>query len=1191
MSTFDIITSPIDPELSVIEASAGTGKTYALSHLVPRLLLEGKADSISEILLVTFTNDAARELAKRTREVIERLASEPGPDESSTHRHVALLRDKIQTPGHHRTISKALLEIDRLNVSTIHSFCLSVLQTEGTLCGFPVIPELVSSTDDLLEDAIHDLWKRKVSDNPVASALAVSQGWKVDEDLRIFRNKLSLHSAKPEPKPADFGVIMTELEALPGRFTGQQWQQLRSHLTGLSWKTGFTASDADEMLNCLETAHQVTDPGFLKSLSLLSKSIGFVPKKSNADKAVWAAVDQSPHVQLARQAAEQIRLARWSFRVSALSAIHGKIQQALRKNRQIAYDGLIEAVSNALSGEHREKLVERLRSRYRIGLIDESQDTDPKQFDIFEKIFLGSDFHSLVLVGDPKQAIYGFRGADLNTYLNARQHSPRVFDLSETFRAPQPLVTAVNSLFRRPFSFLNTDLEFKDASSGLAHDRTLLLGETETPEDRARVEFWVAADPRPYSNAQNRNKAIAGETATEILRLLETARISDPSKGDPNKVRPGDCAVLVSTGKQAEAIESALKERGIPAVRAAGDDVMASDEAADLLSILKALEDPRRKALRFTALATRLLGRTDAKLRNLAEDDEAELERFREWSDHFSKNGPAPVLALIDRQEGISSRLAKGDDGDRRITNLRQLCDLLQGAFAEHGNHVSKLLRWFGATVTAAKDRSDLEERQIQLESDAEAVQIVTMHKAKGLEYPLVFCPFLWDLKEPKGQEKLSRRNEQTALVDLDLSADPRLKAAIQRAALEERLRLAYVAITRAQIKVWIHAGKCSGSTKVSALDWILRTDFCTGQRIPDAASFEGWTPNDHTDGINAIKAASGITDLIALRPPPSPAYGRWQPNDANGFHGVQGLKARVAPAIPRPWRMTSFSSLTKEKDSHWSPKEEDQSNAAGSNPVTTDNYPPPNPFLKAPGSNVVGTALHDWIEQWDFQSFEDGDVHRHLGGYSFPKLKNPDPDAPTPPSLEDSVPEMLRQLADATLPGLDIPISKACPEPKSSEWHFHLPIKRSLSPATLAKVFADHPQAGFESYAEALARLSQDELDGFLHGFIDRLAFNPSTEQWGVVDWKTNKLGDQVAAYREEKLRGCAMESHYFLQTQLYLVALRRYLGSGTLISGAWLVFLRGVYKGSSHGILHIPYDEALINSLDALFAQPITA
>jgi exodeoxyribonuclease V beta subunit len=185
----------------------------------------------------------------------------------------------------------------------------------------------------------------------------------------------------------------------------------------------------------------------------------------------------------------------------------------------------------------------------------------------------------------------------------------------------------------------------------------------------------------------------------------------------------------------------------------------------------------------------------------------------------------------------------------------------------------------------------------------------------------------------------------------------------------------------------------------------------------------------------------------------------------------------------------------------------------------------------------------------------------------------------------------MLRQLVGSTLPGLDIPIGEACPEPKASEWHFHLPIKKGLSPATLAKVFADHPQAGFESYAQALARLSQDELDGFLHGFIDRLAFNPSTKHWGVVDWKTNKLGDQVAAYREERLRACAMESHYFLQTQLYIVALRRHLGKGALISGAWLVFLRGVASGSSHGVLHIPYDEALISSLDALFAQPITA
>jgi exodeoxyribonuclease V beta subunit len=1187
MPAFNIITSPIDPSLSVVEASAGTGKTYTLAHLVPRLLLEKKATSLSEILLVTFTNDAAKELAERTRRVIELLASEPAADEVVNHPHVAGLRHAFAQPNHRAIIARALGEIDRLSVSTIHSFCMNVLQTEGTLCGFPVIPELIASTDELLEESIHDLWQRRISSNPTASTLAVSLDWKIDDDLWFFRSKLSLHAARPEPIPPDFGVIMTELESLPPQFAGEQWQQLRTILAGLSWKKGFSASDAEKMLDALERAQRVADPGFFESLVSLSEITEYVPRKSDAEKSVWAFIDQSPLVLLARHAAEQISLARWSFRIGALSEIHREIQQSLRKSRRITYDGLIDAVATALRGDHRDQLIARLRSRYRIGLIDESQDTDSKQFGIFSAVFLDSTNHSLVLVGDPKQAIYGFRGADLNTYLDAKATTQQHFDLSRTFRAPQPLVTAVNALFSRPFSFLNTSLGFNIASSGLQHDLLLLDGEGNDP---ARIEFWVAQDGDPYSNKKSRNNRIAGETATEILRLLQGgASIRNTSKEEPKQVRPGDFAVLVSTGEQAAEIETALKDRGIAAVRAAGDDVMASEEAADLLAILIALEDPRRKALRFTALATRLMGRTDSQLRNLPDDDDAELEKFRTWSDLLARSGPASVLALMDREERISARLAQGDDGDRRITNLRQLGDLLQQAFSEHGNHVAKLLRWFGATVTDAKDRSELDERQIQLESDAEAVQIVTMHKSKGLEYPLVFCPFLWDFMDPRDHEKLSSRGQETKLVDLKLTPNPAINAAIRRSLLEERLRLVYVAITRAQVKVWIHAGKCGGSSSENALDWVLRTDFCTPTRIPDEANFPAWTPNDHGLGIEAIKNAAGITDLIKAIDPPAIVNGRWNPRPGEGVQAPAILHARTIPPIPSPWRMTSFSALTKEKNAQWSPKiEELPLQATMGNQVTPADLPPANPFLNAPGSNVVGTALHDWIEQWDFQPFEDADVHRHLSGYSFPKAKIQTGDTHPLPTLEDSVPAMLRELSAAILPGLDITIGQACPEPKASEWHFHLPIKGKLSPGQLAAVFAQHPQEGFLGYAEALGRLNQDELDGFLHGFIDRLALNPSNANWGVVDWKTNRLGDQVSDYRQDKLRSCAMESHYFLQTQLYLVALRRYLGSDKLISGAWLVFLRGVSRGSSHGILHIPYDDALIAAIDGLFAAP---
>lgn len=1201
MPPFKILNSPIDPGPTIIEASAGTGKTYTLSHLCARFLLDGTVSDPGEILLVTFTNDAAKELSERTRRVMELLADAPAPQEASKHPHIAALRGRF--PDHRRTMASALERIDRLSVSTIHSFCTSVLQTEGALCGFPVVPETVSSIDDLIEEAVQDQWKGLISSDPVASFLAVLLGWKLEDDIRFFGDKLSLHAAIPQPPVNGFVAELALLCALPGRFDATLFQGLRTILGQVtSWNQGKSLADALQILDGLTAIADFTDPGFHK---LLSELAGLPERVRNqgANQARRQAVSQDQAVLLAVQSLDQISRARWSFRIEALGAVHHSVERTLRRNRLIAYDGLIDAVAKALGQESpcREQLITRLRSRYQVALIDEAQDTDPKQYGIFRTVFLGTSNHRLVMVGDPKQAIYGFRGADLNTYLRARSEPGAVlYDLTETFRAPQPLVTSVNALFRRPFSFLNTGLVWADSTSGLDHDIRLIEGGRPDP---ARVEFWIDPNKEPYSTVDKRNALIAGQVASRIRSLMGRACIETTGGSAPESetVCAADFAILVSNGRQAVAMEEALRKLGIPAVRAAGDDVMASDEAADLLSILLALNDPRRKALRFTALSTRLMGRTDADLRRLADDggDETELEKFRSWGDILEKSGPAVAITRIDHDERVSARLASGHDGDRRITNLRQLADLLQEAFQEHGGNVPGLLRWFAAAVSAAEDRSDVEERQIRLESDSEAVQIVTMHKAKGLEYRLVFCPFLWDFREPFLQEKYSDPNGSLFLADLDLiGKDSPTALAIRRAALEERIRLAYVAVTRAQVKVWIHAGPCGGDAERTALDWILRTEFCETEAPPTPESFPLWSPDpaDHESGISALKESAGIVDdRILITTPPDPAAHHVPAVQTAAVPPLQ--EALPTPSVPSPWRLTSFSSLTREKNPHWSPVA-DEADAEEERPVglrdeegVDAHVPPANSFLLSPGSKLVGTVVHDWIETWDFGDLNETSLKHHLSGYSFPKPPEHEEGHPAVLTLEECLPGMLLELRDAVLPGLGIRVADACPEPSASEWQFHLPIAGKFGPARLAEIFAAHEQEGYGGYADALRRLNQDELEGYLHGFLDRIALKENGAGgriWGVVDWKTNRLGDTPASYRVERLRACAMHSHYYLQTQLYLVALRRHLGKEAEISGAWLVFLRGVSACSDHGILHIPYDSGLITELDGLFSQP---
>jgi exodeoxyribonuclease V beta subunit len=274
---------------------------------------------------------------------------------------------------------------------------------------------------------------------------------------------------------------------------------------------------------------------------------------------------------------------------------------------------------------------------------------------------------------------------------------------------------------------------------------------------------------------------------------------------------------------------------------------------------------------------------------------------------------------------------------------------------------------------------------------------------------------------------------------------------------------------------------------------------------------------------------------------------------------------------------------LTKEKDPHWEPDADAQPADQEAN-NQKKNELPPNPFLNAAGGKVVGTAIHDWIEQWDFQEPDATAIKKHLAGYAIPKLK----EEPARPPFDEAVTGMLRILRGATLPGFDCTVAEACPEPKASEWHFHLPIRKDapLSPQSLARIFERHPQTGYEGYHARLAELNADGLRGFLHGFIDRLAVHPQTGRWGVIDWKTNNLGTSPASYGLPSLQKCAMDHHYFLQAHLYLVALRRYLRGADKIQGAWLVFLRGASAGT--GVLSIEPPEPLLAALDGLFFKP---
>ena len=1196
MPEFDVIDSTLQPGLSVIEASAGTGKTHTLSHLVPRLLLDGTVDSVSQIVLVTFTKDAARELSQRVRGVLEQLEN-PRPERETE--DVRRLREAFPGALQNGLVRRALLEIDLLRVSTIHSFCQQVLQTEGALCGLPVMPELLAEAGDVAEKEFHRFWETNVSDNPWVAAVAARHEWRFETARRFVQANLANHDAEPRPAVPAVAVAIGDIEAIPARFTNQvldEAEQISRQITHWNKDGG-----PPDWAGCLQ-AETIAPEKFIGAMARLSMWPSQINGKKHKD--LKGEADACPAVQAAREVAALTEALHWSFLVGGLRHVHTTVQSRLKRGRQITYDGLIAYLHEALvRGNNRNALKQRLRDRYRVALIDESQDTDRQQYEIFEKIFAPGDEHQsenhrLLLIGDPKQAIYEFRGADVNTYLAARDNAQEIFGRNHTHRAHAPLVKAWNAVFARDSSLLKEGLHCPEAQSALEGDRKLVIdGEPQL----TRMEFWIAPDSTAalYAQKPARNSLIAAQTATKIVEILQKGELLRTGAGGEEiskvAVRPKDCAILVADHFQAAAIEEALKGRNVPSVRVGTEDVMASEEATGLLGILRALDDPRRKTLRFSALATRLLGRTDAQLRKLAESEDAMLEDFLRWAEVFAAQGPGPAIALIDREEEIVSRLATGDDGDRRITNFRQLADLLQTAYAEHGNHPGKFLRWLEGEVARASGRSQIEERQLLLESDAESVRIVTVHKAKGLQYPLVFCPFLWTARElMNSHHKLCRAGQPNALVDTGL--EPSLKIPVYRNQLEQNLRLAYVAMTRAEVAIWIHAGALSGPRKpseASALDWLLRGDHLQAEDFPlDDDRFETWRIGAksagrgarHGDSLSNVVQAHHAADVIAWCAPPDPTIDRWDGEEAE----VATAAAAASPAVPGPWYLTSFSALTRESDPYGGPETSSRHSAAEE--TTHVSEAEKNPFLAAAGGTAVGDAVHRWLEHWDFDAVDEQAAEAFFGTFSIPKRKSA---AEGEPTFGKSVAGMLGILREAMLPGFGCTIAAACPEPAASEWKFYLPLREDLpfDPMTIAGVFAKFSQEGFGQYPERLADLKADALQGYLHGFIDRLAVDPETGSWGVIDWKTNNLGRSPRDFDLEGLRECAMDNHYFLQMHLYLVAVRRHLaaaGDKVQAKDAWLVFLRGVARGTDHGILHLRPPNELLSALDELFFRP---
>ena len=1193
MANFHLHLTEVPKGLSVIEASAGTGKTWTISHLLPRLLVDGVVSDIGEVLLVTFTEDAARELGERTRRQLSALVAHadadtrPGDDEEG----ICVLLDRLGAladPERDTAMLRlrlALDESDQLAVSTIHSFCKQVLASESFLCGMPAGFEVLPDAGELKSDAVKDTWRTDLAADSLLAAVAALGKWSVEGDLKAWRSLTQRPSTRMEPEPPSLqearNRVAQALEALKdARADIGRLQEIAARDTvKLNSSKQKPGTDSVAQLDTWHTLLETLDPQqppveIFHVAGRLAGAASWFGRRGAVGKAASDEAGALPLVSTAGAVQASVGATSWAWLAHLNQAAGQRFQRALRRDNAVTFDGLIEKLHRALcSGPNRAALAQRLSDKWKVGLIDESQDTDQQQLEIFRAIFdRETGPGRLILVGDPKQAIYSFRGGDLDAYLFARPtDEARVCDLATTYRSAHGLVVALNTLFGRPRAFGNPALVHPEATAA-RQDADLPL-----PADgHGRLVAWVVpdADSEQWIRAQPRRERAAACTAAAIVDLLGRT-MGD----DADTVTPSHVAVLTRTNLEAQLVYQALRARNVPTVIRDDGDVMRSETASDLASILTAVLSPTHPGWRRAAMATRLFGYDSAMLADLTSADvKQRLASFSEWGDVWRRRGIAALMAGLEAHSDATLRLARAPAGERHLTDLRHLVELLQAREAEGQRTPEKLLQWFEGERMSEDSASD--ERLRRLDVDGDAVQVVTVHRAKGLEFDFVFCPYLWSVMPNPGanQQLLVRGDDGWMLADGSQRDNQAEHRACTAERLLEDLRLAYVALTRARRRVTLLAGPLGYTARTtlppSSLDWLLRTD-------EQVDSLEDWYAAIATRKSSTAGCEHGDTlrrleeshpDVITVSDPPSPSETAW----TAGGHAEAPMYARAAPALDLDaWNLTSFSRLAHGR--HEARERRDAVAEAMADPedaAATDV-----PLAAFARGTHAGNCLHELLEHWDFQEDTAALVDRALQRH---RLHSEDAVGAVRHTLDD--------LKTARLDSLDASLETAAADRGLSEWEFLLPLGRTgITGQALSDIFARHARSDDErDYAVDLAGLPGQALSGMLTGYIDRLV--RADGRWGVVDWKSNYLGPRYADYSRQAMWRCATGQHYLLQIHLYLVALRRYLrlyDPGLQAVSGSLLFLRGVLPNTEQGVLEITPPEALLDDLDGLFVS----
>ncbi|TCD48935.1 exodeoxyribonuclease V subunit beta [Chlorobium sp. N1] len=1182
--------------MNLIEASAGTGKTHAIASLYLRLLVEG--DLLAEsILVVTYTEAASGELRGRIRgrirDTLEALRAPGSPAEVLA--AIGAGASEVGADEASRRLERALAAFDTAAVHTIHAFCLRALQEHAFESGSLYDTELGTDQQQLLRAIVDDFWRLRFF--PPEAPLSGYLGWRKDLTPESFVSLLSalrpgpLACIRPAFSPGDDAAAEARVKECFSRLC-TLWREDRTTVLsiladdpGLSRAAGaYKKEELPALFELMDGYLQAADPyacfrGFGR-FGAASLRNGTKKKFETPLHPFFEAVDGMLQALEARLLVLKAELVEY-YRAMLPKQ---KEEQNVR-----FFDDLLNDLYRALGEEEGGgRLGEVLRRSYPAALIDEFQDTDPVQYEIFRRIYAGSGL-PLFLIGDPKQAIYSFRGADLFAYLGAAASvgEERRFTLEKNWRSAPLLLEGFNMLFRNDRNpFLYPDIAYRPLTSGGGGPKDAFTDGKEALDEPLQVWLLDSRDTKKGSlTVEAAEESAAAAVAREIVRLLDGARLGRTRIGK-RPLAASDIAVIVRTHQQGNRVQAALQARAVPSVMRSDRSVMQTAIAGEVLLLLEALASPASEGRIRSALVTAILGRTGNMIAAMAVDGPewiGVLRDFAEWHRLWQAKGFMTMIRELMLKEGVRRRVLAGEGGERTLTDLLHCFELLHAREHMAGSGPEGLVAWFSEQLLDASVGEDA--FQIRLETDLSAVRIVTVHVSKGLQYPVVFCPFHWKGSPSAGEVASFHDASGEAVRDF---GSPGFSEGLLRAGeeeLAEDLRLFYVALTRAEHRCFFVAAKIAAG--VSAVNYLLHASEVS------KGGAEG-VPSRLGQAVAASSPEAMERQLRSLVDSSGGAIG-FRLVDPDGIDAARllsgGEERRSAPAlrrfggrIDRQWRVSSFSSLSRQANAPAELPDRDEAAASVSEGAPLSDVVAEGIFAFPKGTRA-GHFMHDIFEHLDFSAPDPETIREQTASMLLRYGFDAEWTAPVARMVEAVLQAPLGEAARPfRLGGL-----------KAGSWatelEFFMPMG-AVSRERLAGPLRRHGVAaeGVE-YGRLAAQLEFTPARGMLMGFMD-MVLEADGRFW-LIDWKSNHLGNTAADYGRSRMEAAMEEHRYHLQYLLYLAALNRHLARrvpgyayATHFGGVVYVFLRGVGGEEGSGIYQVRPSEALIEELSAAIA-----